>query len=56
MLFAMVECCVAAVIGGGALVGWEIGMDGPGSAIQWSEVRVQKASAGERREVATRGA
>ena len=31
MPFALVECHVAAVIGGG--VGWEMGMDGPGSAI-----------------------
>ena len=32
--FALVECHVAAVIGGGAFVGWEIGMGGPGRAIQ----------------------
>ena len=30
----VVECHVAAVIGGGAIVGWEIGMSGPGRAIQ----------------------
>ena len=34
MSFALVECHVAAVIGGGAFVGWEIGMGGPGRAIQ----------------------
>ena len=34
MSFAFVECHVAAVIGGGALVGWEIGMGGPGRVIQ----------------------
>ena len=34
MSFALVECHVAAVIGGGAFVGWEIGMGGPGSTIQ----------------------
>ena len=30
MSFALVECHVAAVIGGGAFVGWEIGMGGAG--------------------------
>ena len=34
ILFALVECHVAAVIGGGAFVGWEIGMGEPGRAIQ----------------------
>jgi len=34
MSFALVECHVAAVIGGGAFVGWEMGMGGPGRAIQ----------------------